>query len=208
MEQYKLPLCQAKTEFTEKKSRFICHIAPVSSEDEAVAFLDFTRRAHREATHNVYAYRIKKNNICRYSDDGEPAGTAGTPLLEAFVKQVVFDFCCVVTRYFGGVLLGAGGLTRAYARCGAAALEVSGIGVMRETALCAASLPYAQYEVIMRLLRNCGAAVISEDFGIAVDLKFSLPPEKLPLLQRDVAEATAGSVHICVEGNQMEIFRP
>jgi len=203
MEPYKLPLSPANAEFTEKKSRFIAHITPVSSEEEALAFLRSIREKHREATHNVYAYRIKNNNICRYSDDGEPSGTAGMPLLEAFMRQDIHDFCCVATRYFGGILLGAGGLVRAYARCGAIAIEASGVGVMREITMCATTLPYSLYENTKRILSACGAANIVEDFGAEVLLKFTVPSEELAALQKRLTELTAGTVRIDVEGTRM-----
>jgi len=203
MESYKLPLRPANAEFTEKKSRFIAHITPVSSEEEALAFLRSIRDKHREATHNVYAYRIKHNNICRYSDDGEPSGTAGMPLLEAFSRQDIYDFCCVATRYFGGILLGAGGLVRAYARCGTIALDASGVGSMREITMCLTTLPYSLYENMKRLLKTCGADNIIEDFGAEVLLKFSIPSEELAALQNNVTELTAGKVQICVEGTRM-----
>ena len=199
MEQYKVPHRETTAEFTEKKSRFISNIKPVSTEEEALSFLQSIRVKHREAAHNVYAYRIKDNNICRYSDDGEPSGTAGMPLLEVFAKQDVYDFCCVATRYFGGVMLGAGGLVRAYARCGVIALEASGTGLMREMALCAAAMPYAHYENIKRLLASCGAEVTSEAFEADVEIRFSLPSELLPSLKEKVMELTAGSVELSAE---------
>ena len=203
MEQYKVPLREITAEFIEKRSRFISSIKPVSKEEEALSFLQSIRAKHREATHNVYAYRIKDNNICRYSDDGEPSGTAAMPLLEAFAKQDVYDFCCVATRYFGGVLLGAGGLVRAYARCGALALETSGTGLLREMALCAAALPYAHYENIKRLLISSGAEVTSEAFETDVGIKFSLPSELLPSLKEKVMELTSGSVELYKESVKM-----
>ena len=203
MEPYKLPLCCATAEFTEKKSRFISHISPAASEEEALVFLRSIREKHREATHNVYAYRIKNNNICRYSDDGEPSGTAGMPLLEAFLRQDVFDFCCVATRYFGGILLGAGGLVRAYARCGAIALEASCVGFMRELTICAITMPYPLYENIKRLLSACGADNLSEDFGADVIVRFALPSEDVQALEKQVIELTAGKVSVIIEGTRM-----
>jgi len=200
LEPYKVPLHEAGSEFTEKKSRFISSIAPVSNEEEARSFLESVRTKHRDANHNVYAYRIKENNISRFSDDGEPSGTAGMPLFEAFLKQEVYDFCCVATRYFGGILLGAGGLVRAYARCGAIALEASGVGFMRELTLCETTLPYSLFDVVKRLLLACGAGITNEDFGAAVTLSFSLPSEDLPELQKKVTELTAGSVRIDAAG--------
>ena len=203
MELYKLPLRAAEAEFTEKKSRFIGCISPVSSEGEALAFLRSVREKHREATHNVYAYRVRSGGVCRHSDDGEPSGTAGMPLLDVFLKQDIFDFCCVATRYFGGVLLGAGGLVRAYSRCGALALEASGVGFMREVTLCAVVLPYALYEPVKRLIVECGAGIDAEDFAAEVDMRFSLDTEKLPSLRSRFTELTAGGLEIHIVGTQM-----
>ena len=194
MESYKLPGTAAEAEFTEKKSRFICSIAPVSSEGEALAFLRSIREKHREASHNVYAYRIKKGGYCRYSDDGEPSGTAGKPLLEVFIKQDIYDFCCVATRYYGGIQLGAGGLIRAYARCGSAGLDASGIGVMREVTMCSVTLPYSLYEQIKRLLLSFNTDITSEDFGAEVIIGFALPSETLPPLQSSLTELTLGAI--------------
>jgi uncharacterized YigZ family protein len=205
MEPYKLPLCCATAEFVEKKSRFISYISPAASEEDALAYLRSIREKHREATHNVYAYRIKNNNICRYSDDGEPSGTAAMPLLEAFLRQDIYDFCCVATRYFGGILLGAGGLVRAYARCGAIALEASGTGFMRELTTCAIVMPYSLYENIKRLLSACNAVNISEDFGSDVSVRFSLPSEDVTALEKQVIELTAGKVRLTIEGKTLHI---
>ena len=203
MEPYKLPLRSATAEFIEKKSRFIAYISPAATEEEALAFLRSIREKHREATHNVYAYRIKNNNICRYSDDGEPSGTAGMPLLEAFSRQDIYDFCCVATRYFGGTLLGAGGLVRAYARCGTIALEASGIGMMREITMCAITIPYSLYENTRRLLNAENADNITEDFGSEILLKFTLPTEEVESLGKKLTELTAGKVSIQIEGKRM-----
>jgi len=196
MQQYKLPISSAETVFIEKKSRFICNISPVSTEDDALAFLSSIRSKYRDANHNVYAYRLKTGNITRYSDDGEPSGTAGMPLLEAFMRQYVYDFCCVATRYFGGTLLGAGGLVRAYARCGTTALEEAGVGFMRELATCSLSIPYSLFELTKRLLIASDANITEEDFGADVVLKFVLPSEDVAELQRKVTELAAGAVQV------------
>ena len=195
MEQYKIPLCAAEAEFVERKSRFIGSISPAATESEALAFLRSIREKHREASHNVYAYRLKEGGIFRHSDDGEPSGTAGIPLAEVFIKQEIYDFCCVATRYFGGILLGAGGLVRAYARCGAAALEASGIGIMREMISCVIGAPYARYEQLKRLLREFGAEIISEEFGAEVELKFSAAANDIPALQSRITEISAGELN-------------
>ncbi len=116
MENYKTVLKDAEAEMIERKSRFIGYCRPVKNQDEAIDFINEIRAMHRQATHNVYAYVLREDNIMRYSDDGEPAGTAGVPVLEVIKKEGLTDVCVVVTRYFGGILLGAGGLVRAYGK--------------------------------------------------------------------------------------------
>jgi len=116
MEDYKTVLKDAEAEMIERKSRFIGYCRPVKNQDEAIDFINEIRAIHRQATHNVYAYVLREDNIMRYSDDGEPAGTAGVPVLEVIKKEGLTDICVVVTRYFGGILLGAGGLVRAYGK--------------------------------------------------------------------------------------------
>ena len=113
---YKTVQKSSNDEFVEKRSRFIGYCTPVKSEQEAVDFINAKRSEHWNATHNVYAYSLREGNIKRYSDDGEPSGTAGMPVLEVITNNDVFDVCIVVTRYFGGVLLGTGGLVRAYSK--------------------------------------------------------------------------------------------
>ena len=116
MEDYKTVLNDAEAEMIERKSSFIGYCRPVKNQDEAIDFINEIRAMHRQATHNVYAYVLREDNIMRYSDDGEPAGTAGVPVLEVIKKEGLTDICVVVTRYFGGILLGAGGLVRAYGK--------------------------------------------------------------------------------------------
>ncbi len=113
---YKTVKEQAEASFIEKKSRFIGYIAPCADEEAAVGFIKKVRALNRKATHNCYAYYIRENNISRHSDDGEPEGTAGVPIYEVIQKTGLSDVCIVVTRYFGGILLGAGGLVRAYSK--------------------------------------------------------------------------------------------
>lgn len=116
MEDYKTVKAYGDAEMLERKSRFIGYCRPVKNQDEAIDFINEIRAMHRQATHNVYAYILRNDNIMRYSDDGEPAGTAGVPVLEVIKKEGLTDICVVVTRYFGGILLGAGGLVRAYGK--------------------------------------------------------------------------------------------
>lgn len=126
MMNYKTVKQGAYDEFVDKKSRFIGYVKPVSCEDEAIEFINAVRKKHSDATHNCYAYIVRDNNIMRYSDDGEPAGTAGMPILDTLRKESLTDLCVVVTRYFGGTLLGTGGLVRAYTKGAQAALDAAG----------------------------------------------------------------------------------
>lgn len=118
---------QAQAEISEKRSRFIANVKPVTSEEEALAFLDEMRRTYRDATHNVYAYIVRENNLMRYSDDGEPGGTAGLPVLDMMRKEELCNLIVVVTRYFGGTLLGTGGLVHAYSKSAKEGLRAAGL---------------------------------------------------------------------------------
>ena len=117
----------ANDSFIEKRSEFIGYIAPVKTNDEAVDFINSIKAMHRKARHNVYAYILRNDNISRYSDDGEPQGTAGVPVLDVLQKRGLTDVCVVVTRYFGGILLGGGGLVRAYSHAASLACDAAHI---------------------------------------------------------------------------------
>ena len=142
--------------YEEKRSRFIATAAFADTEEAALAVLERVRAANRTARHNVYAY-VLQNGRVRYSDDGEPAKTAGTPVLEAIGHAGVSDVIVVVTRYFGGILLGTGGLVRAYTAAAAGALAAAELVQMRSVVDCALAVPYAQYEPARRLIEQAGA---------------------------------------------------
>ena len=122
-ESYKTVTKTANCEIIEKRSRFIANVMPVSTEEEALAFLEALKKKHWDATHNVYAYTLEENNVQRYSDDGEPSGTAGLPVLDMIKKEGLSNLIVVVTRYFGGILLGTGGLVHAYSKAAKAGIE-------------------------------------------------------------------------------------
>lgn len=126
MTEYYIPTAPSETEFVEKRSRFIGHVWPVESEEEARGYIEAMKKKYYDARHNCWCYRIKEGGVERYSDDGEPQGTAGQPMLNVFQREEVTNVCCVVTRYFGGVLLGAGGLVRAYTQSAKDALDAAG----------------------------------------------------------------------------------
>ena len=125
MNDYKTVQDTASDEIVEKKSRFIASVSPCANEAEAIGFLSDVKKRFSDATHNVYAYVCRDNNSRRYSDDGEPQGTAGIPVLDVILKENLTDICVVVTRYFGGTLLGAGGLVRAYTKAAKAGIDAA-----------------------------------------------------------------------------------
>lgn len=174
---------RVSAEIEEKKSRFICSFQHVETEEEALAFLEEIRAANRLARHNVYAYILREGGAgaagrVRYSDDGEPAKTAGLPTLQVLQHAELSDVACVTTRYFGGVLLGTGGLVRAYTQAAQAALDAardSGqLVVISRCVDIAVQVPYAHYEQVQRLAGDCGAKVLSSNFGAEVSLNLRM----------------------------------
>ena len=159
----------ASDEFIINKSRFIGYAAPCETEAEALAFLQSIRTKHKDATHNCYAYIIGQNaGIMRYSDDGEPGGTAGLPMMEVLKHQGVVNCCCVVTRYFGGVLLGAGGLVRAYAQGSKAALDAAGVVVMEKSTRHLVEVDYSTWQRLEYFLRSAPVIIEHTEFGASV----------------------------------------
>lgn len=151
--EYKTLREAATDEYIIHKSRFLCHAAPVQTEEAALAFLNEKRRQYRDANHNCYAYVIGQNaGIMRYSDDGEPGGTAGMPMMEVLKAQGVVDCCVVVTRYFGGILLGAGGLVRAYSHSCALAVKKAGVVVMLPAERWLIDVPYPMWDKVSHTL--------------------------------------------------------
>lgn len=191
---YKTVQFEAKGEFVEKRSRFIGYCKPVKTEQEAVEFINSKRTEHWDATHNVYAYSLREGNIKRYSDDGEPSGTAGMPTLDVILKNDIYDVCIVVTRYFGGVLLGTGGLVRAYSQGAKVALEAGNVVLMQSCAVCNTKCSYNQYGKVSSLIMELGAVVEDTVYESDVSIKFHIKPDILPLLNKKLADATSGEV--------------
>lgn len=200
MEQYKTVEAAGMDEFTEKRSRFIGYCRPVATQEQALAFLEEKRREHWDATHNVYAYVLRGGFTERFSDDGEPQGTAGVPVLEVIKKSGVTDVCVVVTRYFGGVLLGAGGLVRAYSHAARLALDAGKIVTMRLCKICAVSCPYDLYGKIASLLPECGGVLEDTSFTDRVCIKFHITQEQLGLFDSRLSELSSGAVQAEVTG--------
>lgn len=193
---YKTVLENASDEFVEKRSRFIGYCKPVKTEQEAVDFINEKRSEHWNATHNVYAYSLREGNIKRYSDDGEPSGTAGMPVLDVIVKNEIFDVVVVVTRYFGGVLLGTGGLVRAYSHGSKIAVEAAKPVIMQNCLVCEARCAYNQYGKVSSLIIGVGAAVDDTVYESDVLVKFHIKPDLLGTLNKKLADATSGEVTV------------
>lgn len=193
---YKTVLENASDEFVEKRSRFIGYCKPVKTEQEAIDFINEKHSEHWNATHNVYAYSLREGNIKRYSDDGEPSGTAGMPVLDVIVKNEIFDVVVVVTRYFGGVLLGTGGLVRAYSHGSKIAVEAAKPVIMQNCLVCEARCAYNQYGKVSSLIIGVGAAVDDTVYESDVLVKFHIKPDLLGTLNKKLADATSGEVTV------------
>ena len=193
---YKTVKLSASDEFVEKRSRFIGYAKPVKTEEEAQEFIAKIKKEHWDARHNCYAYALKEGAVKRYSDDGEPQGTAGVPMLDVIEKNEVFAVCVVVTRYFGGVLLGTGGLVRAYTKGAKIALDAARVINMTVCSECEIKCSYNQYGKLNTLIMNSGGAVDDTAFADDVKMKFHIPADSVSALEKDLADATAGEVKI------------
>lgn len=204
MESYLVPAGYGEAEYTEKKSRFIGRVWPVADEAEALEKLRQTREKHRDATHNVYAYILRTGGIMRYSDDGEPGGTSGQPTLNVFRLGGVFDVCCVVTRYFGGVLLGSGGLVRAYSNTARLALEQAGTARMAAWTCFRLECGYNLYERALHILDKSGCIVEDQSFGECVSVRFLVPDGGGERVAAALREMSGGTIACTALG---EVFK-
>ena len=186
----------ANASFIKKRSEFIGYIAPVKTNDEAVDFVNSIKAMHRKAKHNVYAYILRNDNISRYSDDGEPQGTAGVPVLDVLQKRGLTDVCVVVTRYFGGILLGGGGLVRAYSHAASLACDAAHIMNMCLCRRLKIKTDYGMYGKISYILPNYDTITVNSDFGTEVTLEILVLSEKKNALLKDITEITNGSVDV------------
>ena len=202
MDEYRTLREAAQDEFTEKRSRFIGYVRPVISEREALDFISEIKSKHWDAKHNVYAYCLREGNVCCYSDDGEPSGTAGMPVLGVIQKSGLTDCAVVVTRYFGGILLGGGGLVRAYSHAASIGIAAAGIVTMRMSLLCRLRCDYSQYGRLATLIPECGGSISDTSFGESVDIAFAMTREQLAGFDKKLADATGGSVKSSTTGEK------
>ena len=192
MREYKTVELESSDYFVEKKSKFIGYAKPVSTQDEAVEFINSIKSKHWDATHNVYAYVLRENNTQRYSDDGEPSGTAGVPVLDVILKENVTDVCVVATRYIGGTVLGAGGLVRAYSHTSKIALDATHIITMANCQIYSVIVDYSFYDRLNVLLSDFGANVIKSDFSASVSVEFSIKEDASELLKDKLTDISNG----------------
>ena len=204
MDEYLIPFQEATAEVVEKRSRFIGHVWPVDSEEEARGWIEAMKKKYYDARHNCWCYRIREGGVERYSDDGEPQGTAGQPMLNVFQREGVTNVCCVVTRYFGGVLLGAGGLVRAYTQSAKDALDAAGVSVVRRWVEAAVPCPYSFFERLRLEAEALGGVLGEVEYAADVTVHVLLPEEQVERFSARVTELTAGGAACTVSG---EAFR-
>lgn len=179
-----------------EKSEFIAKISPVSSSEEAAAFIDSVRAEHRRARHNCYAYSLRSGFETRFSDDGEPQGTAGAPILDVIQKSGLSDVCIVVTRYFGGILLGKGGLTRAYSSAASKAVAAAKIKLMFEAKTVFLSLDYTYYDRVLRLIPEYDIKTSKQDFADKISLELLCKEDLSEKFMTAVREMSNGNIGI------------
>ena len=204
-ETFRVPFQAADSEFVEKRSRFISHLLPVESEEDARAFIAQVKKQYYDARHNCWCYLIGEN-IVRYSDDGEPQGTAGQPMLNVFQREGVTNVVCVVTRYFGGILLGAGGLVRAYTKGAKIAVDAAGKSMKRVWTAVYVPCPYPFYERVRLEVAAFGGILRKTDFGAEVELELLFPEGQVSAFLEKLTDLSSGTVEGMETGQEYRAF--
>lgn len=193
---YKTIRAEALDSIVIEKSEFIAKIAPVATSEEAAAFIDSVKAEHRRARHNCYAYTLREGFETRYSDDGEPSGTAGTPILDVIQKSGLSDVCIVVTRYFGGILLGKGGLTRAYSSAAARAVAAAELKIMCDAREISLNMEYPLYDRVLRLLPEFEVKILDQSFETAVKMRVLCREELCESFVVGITELSNGQINV------------
>lgn len=197
---YLVPAGYGEGRYEDRKSKFIGEIFPVETPEDAVAKINEVKAKYRDARHHCYAYIIREGNYMRYSDDGEPQGTAGMPILDVLRREDITNVCCVVTRYFGGVLLGTGGLVRAYTKSAQLGLEAAGVNQMSRYCVLLITCPYSLLSVVQNILPQHDCMVEETDYAADVTLTVTLPEGGEAALAAALRDATSASVDVeCME---------
>lgn len=203
---YNTILHQTNAEFTEQRSRFIGHIKPVKSESEAIEFINNIKSKYWDAKHNVYAYSLLEPHIVRYSDDGEPQGTAGLPILEILNKLNLTNVVIVVTRYFGGILLGTGGLVRAYSQSAKTVITSAKIITMHMCKNLKISCDYNLYGKLSSLILSLGGIIDNTVFSDIVEIEFHVKIETFELLKHSINDITCGNSNFTIGNDSFNII--
>jgi len=193
LEEYLVPTGYGEDEFVEKKSRFIGRVWPVETEEEALAKIAEMKKQHYDATHNCWAY-VLKSGAMRFSDDGEPGGTAGNPMMMVLQKENLYNVCCVVTRYFGGTLLGAGGLVRAYTKGAKIAVDAAGKSMKRVWSVLYIPCPYTFYERVKLEVEAFEGVIRDTQFAAEVELEILVAQPKAQAFLDRILDMTSGTV--------------
>ena len=205
LEEYLVPTDFGEDEFYEKKSHFIGRVWPVETEEEALAKIQEMKKQHYDATHNCWAYIIKDGAV-RFSDDGEPGGTAGMPMLQVLQREGLYNIVCVVTRYFGGILLGAGGLVRAYTKGAKIAVDAAGRSMKRVWTALYIPIPYSYYERVKLEVEAFGGILRDTQFGADIELEVLMPEAQAqPFLDR-LTDMSAGTIEGMETGQEYKAF--
>ena len=205
MDEYLVPAGYGEDEFIEKRSRFIGHIFPVETEEEALEKIQQMKKKYYDASHNCWAYVIR-GGAMRFSDDGEPGGTAGNPMMQVLQREQLNNVVCIVTRYFGGVLLGAGGLVRAYTKGAKIAIDAAGRSMKRVWTVLYLPCPYTYYERVKLEIAAFDGIVRDTQFGAEVELEILVAQAKAqPFLDR-ITDMTAGTVEGMEIGQEYRAF--
>ena len=205
MDEYLVPTAFGEDEFIEKKSRFIGRLWPVETEEAALEKIQQMKKQHYDATHNCWAYVIR-DGAMRFSDDGEPGGTAGNPMMQVLQREQLYNVVCVVTRYFGGVLLGAGGLVRAYTKGAKIAIDAAGKSMKRVWTVLYVPCPYTYYERVKLEIEAFGGILRNTEFGAEVDLEILLPQGQVAPFLEKLTDMTSGTVEGMETGKEYRAF--
>lgn len=205
MDEYLVPTDFGEAEFIERKSRFIGRVWPVETEEEALGRIAEMKKQHYDATHNCWAYIIRDGAV-RFSDDGEPGGTAGMPMLQVLQREGLFNVCCVVTRYFGGILLGAGGLVRAYTKGAKIGVDAAGKSMKRVWTVLYVPCPYSYFERLKLEIANFGGILRSSEFGSEVELEILLPQAQTEPFMLRLTDLSAGTIDALEIGKEYRAF--
>ena len=195
------------TEYTEKRSRFIATLRHCETEEQASAFLEEMRSLYWDASHNCYAYCVDEGKLCRFSDDGEPHSTAGKPMLDVIMGSGIKNIAVVVTRYFGGVLLGTGGLVRAYGKAVQDVLAAADVYKMIPSAVLTVTSEYTNHQKLVNLLNSCGCEIIDTVFAENVTVEFSLPLDSIEAFQEKLTETFSASLKYEIKEKKLMPFK-